>query len=128
MSENARDRRQQEGIPVMSELISFTTSDGNAILVELADANADGIERATRRPGEVAVEAGRSFDSALRVVRPTAEAVVDQVASLARAPQEVQVEFGLKLTLKAGAVIASTEGEAHIQVSLKWTSLTSPQH
>jgi hypothetical protein len=128
MSENARDRRQQEGIPVMSELISFTTSEGDAILVELAEVNADGIERATRRPGEVAVEAGRSFGSALRVVRPTAEAVVEQVASLARRPQEVQVEFGLKLTLKAGAVIASTEGEAHIQVSLKWTSLTSPQH
>jgi hypothetical protein len=109
----------------VSELIGFTTGEGTPVLVELTDDRGAGVERAARRPGELAVQAGKNFDAALDVIRPTADAVIAQVAALARPPEEVAVEFGLKLTLKAGAVIASTEGEAHIQVSLTWRSSSS---
>jgi hypothetical protein len=112
----------------MSELIGFKTADGAPVVVELAASDEAGFERVRRKPGELVVQAQEGFENALSVIRTTADSVVGQIAGLATRPDEVGVEFGLKLTLKAGAVIASTEGEAHIQVSLTWRNPSSPGH
>lgn len=35
-------------------------------------------------------------------------------------PHEITVEFGIKLTAEAGAVITKTAGECHLNVTLLW--------
>jgi hypothetical protein len=46
--------------------------------------------------------------------------VASQLRSLASAPDEVQVEFGLSLSAEAGAFIAAASTEANFKVSLTW--------
>lgn len=49
-----------------------------------------------------------------------ATALLEEVRSLAESPDEVGVEFGIKLSGTAGAIIASTAIEAHFKVTLNW--------
>ena len=35
-------------------------------------------------------------------------------------PQEIQLEFGVKFSAKAGVIFASADSEATFKVSLKW--------
>jgi hypothetical protein len=104
-------------------LVAFAVDDG-AVVVEL-DEGDPGYERAALSGGALIEDAGKRFDAALDVIRPTAMAVVKQIKELLEPPNEVTVEFGLKLNLKAGAVIASSQAEAHLQVTLTWTRLSS---
>ncbi len=113
----------------MRGLVAFDLDDNNdddaAVVVELNEED-PGFERAARGDGELLERAGRSFDTALDVIRPVAAAVVGKIDRLAQPPHEVTVEFGLRLNVSAGAVIASSQGEAHLQVTMTWTSKNSP--
>jgi hypothetical protein len=60
------------------------------------------------------------LEDALGVVRTTADAVVGQVRDLARPPDKLEVEFGLQLSSKVGAVIAAGEAQAHLKLKLTW--------
>lgn len=42
-------------------------------------------------------------------------------------PDEVQVEFGVKLSAQAGAVIAKTGVEGHLKIKLTWTRDLRPE-
>jgi hypothetical protein len=106
----------------MNELVKFRLSesdkDGDFVVVEV-EAQEAGIARAAR-PGEIAAEAAQSLEAALEAVRPTADLLLAKLTSLLQRPQEVVIEFGLRLTVKTGVVIASGEGEGHFQVTLTW--------
>jgi hypothetical protein len=49
-----------------------------------------------------------------------ADRVTAAVASAAQRPDEVSVEFGLKLDAAAGALLARAGTEAHVTVTLTW--------
>ncbi|MCS7178813.1 MAG: CU044_2847 family protein [Anaerolineae bacterium] len=59
-------------------------------------------------------------------MRPLAEAVICKLRALADPPDEVEVEFGLKLNAEAGAVLAAAGTEAHYKVTLTWKRTTEP--
>ena len=40
---------------------------------------------------------------------------------MARKPDEVEIEFGVKLNAEAGALIARTGTEGHFQVTVRWS-------
>jgi hypothetical protein len=50
-------------------------------------------------------------------------ATLGRLEDLARQPEQVEVEFGIRLNAAAGAVIAPTEAEGHLQLKLTWTQL-----
>ena len=52
--------------------------------------------------------------------RPMAAAIVQEFRQLGERPEEINVEFGLKLTAEAGMAIAHTGGEANFKVNLIW--------
>ena len=54
-------------------------------------------------------------------VRVVANATLGKLQDLAQAPEQVEVEFGVRLNAEAGAVIARTQAEGHLQVKLTWT-------
>jgi hypothetical protein len=101
----------------MEQLLQFE-SGGGTVLVEVAD-DEPGIERATR-VDEVVVKARESLETAMDQVRAFANATLGKLQDLAQQPEQVQVEFGIRLNAEAGAVIARTQAEGHLQVTLTW--------
>lgn len=101
----------------MSEVVRFELDGGGSVLVE--PATESGIVRAGG-PGTAIRNATASFEAALSGVREAAAATLRQFTSLPRQPDEVTVEFGVRLDLEAGAVIARTAVEGHIQVTVLW--------
>ncbi len=103
----------------MKRLIEFDSTDGNVIFIEVDEPESEGMVRASR-PGEIAEKAMQTFEEALARIKPATNAIVTQLRDLATAPDEIAVEFGIKLSVKAGAIIASTDAEANFKVALKW--------
>src|SRR5579871_781424 len=113
----------------MARLAKFVLGDGSSIVAEVDD---DSFEspRGVMRGGAIAspefvVKANETFDAALDRVRYAAESMLDRLTSLTRPPDEVAVEFGVKLNAETGAVIAKASTEANFKINLKWTRAAS---
>lgn len=104
----------------MKRLAEFSMEDGSVILVEV-DEPENG-RRTLRRggPAEVFEKARDTFEVALNKVKPAAEAIITKLRGLTDSPDAVGVEFGVKLSATAGAVIASAATEANFKISLTW--------
>jgi hypothetical protein len=107
----------------MPEVFAFATDEGPPVLVELTAADAD--LRRVAPEGQMPQAAVR-FDEALAVIGPTVDALRRRLDRLAVKPEEVTAEFGLRLSAKTSAIIASGTAEAHLKVSLKWSFPSSP--
>jgi hypothetical protein len=105
----------------LKELAAFEVADGGSVIVELADSD-PGYDRVARKPGQLVADTGKELASVLDVIRPTAEAVLAKVGALAEGPETVAVQFGIRLNAQVGAVLASTQVEGHLQVTLTWTN------
>jgi hypothetical protein len=110
----------------MKRLVEFPLQEGGTLLVEVnepesyAETTTRGVVKAAR-PGEIADKARDTFEDALDKIKPAAQAIIDKLRALYDAPDEIGVEFGIKLSAEAGAFIASAGVEANYKVSLKWT-------
>jgi hypothetical protein len=71
-------------------------------------------------PGEIIETVGTSFETAIEAIRPAAIAVASKFRDFAGAPDDVEVEFGLKFAGQAGAFIASASTEAQFRVKMVW--------
>lgn len=98
--------------------MEFGTADGT-VLVE-ADGDQPGA-RPVSRGGNSLVRAGQTLDEALVGIRAAAESALAVFRGGALRPDAVELEFGVKLTAEAGAVIAKTAVEGHLTVKLSWT-------
>ena len=106
----------------MDQLLQFESA-GGAVLVEVAD-DEPGIERAAR-VDDVVVKAKSTLEGAMEQVRAFANAMLGKVSDLAQQPEQIEVEFGIRLNAQAGAVIARTQAEGHLQIKLTWTQPSS---
>lgn len=102
----------------MSELLRFDLDDGTSVLVEVAD-DEPGVVRAARS-GEVVQAATGAFEAGLDGVREAASAALRRLRDVAEPPDEVSLEFGVRLNAEAGAVIAKAGVEGHLHVTLTW--------
>ena len=116
----------------MKRLVEFPLQEGGTLLVEV-DAPEGYAETTTRggvvkaaRPGEVADKARDTSEDALDKIKPAAQAIIDKLRALHDAPDEIGVEFGIKLSAEVGAFIASAGVEANYTVTLKWTKSPAP--
>ncbi|MGW5051905.1 CU044_2847 family protein [Actinokineospora sp. NPDC004072] len=100
-----------------SELVRFPLADGGSILVEVREPA--GVARAGRA-GRVLGEARATFEQAVAGVRDAAAAALSQFAEMTRAPDEVELKFGVKLDAEVGAVIARTGVQGQLEVKLRW--------
>lgn len=103
----------------MKRLIAFPLQDDGTIMVEMDEEARGGVTRGGR-PSEVTERAQQTFEAALAKIKPVATSLIAQLRDLSQPPQEVEVEFGLKLSAEAGAFIASASTEAHFLVKLTW--------
>jgi hypothetical protein len=99
------------------ELVRFPLADGRSVLVEIEQR--PGVAPAGRAGG-VLREARTTFEKAVGEVREAAAAALAQFTAMTRAPDEVELKFGIKLDAEAGAVIARTGIQGQFEVKLKW--------
>lgn len=104
----------------MSDLLEFKSDQGSSILVEV---EADRGGRVTRggRASETIIDAGSSLEQALAGLGPAIKGIVAQLRAAAEWPDEVGIEFAIKLSADANVIIARTGAEANFTVSLKWS-------
>jgi hypothetical protein len=100
----------------VTELVRFAAEDGSSVIVEVDD-DSPGVEQISRDERGVA-EAAERIEAAFGAARPAIRSLASMLKQLA--PDEHEVEFGLKLTAEAGAIVAKTAGEAHFKVKLHW--------
>ena len=105
----------------MKRLIEFPLDDGTTVLVETDDPLSGGaVVRGGVGPGAMIERAETSFEAALGKIKPVATAFIAKVRDLTDAPEQVGIEFGIKLGAKAGAFIASADTEATFKVTMTW--------
>jgi hypothetical protein len=103
----------------MSELLRWETEDG-PVIIEV-DAKDPGFKGIAHKSGEIIDVSGR-FEAALGNVRAAAVSALHTFRDKSLAPDEVALEFGVKFSVLAGAVIAKTAAEGNLTVRLSWSS------
>lgn len=95
---------------------SSSTKARSPVVVEIDDGD-EGLRRFGRDANGL-VDTGKSFHEALAGLQPIARGVLDALREVA--PQELQVEMGLKLSAQSGVILAKAGGEAHLCVKMIW--------
>ncbi len=81
----------------------------------------EGREELANRGEEEIPEARERLDALVRKIQPVAQTVFGALKEL-NTPQEINLEFGIKLGGKTGIVFASAETECNFKIGLKWTN------
>ncbi len=100
----------------MAELVAVPLEGGGVIAVEMD--HVDGGVVKAGRSGQIVAEATETLEAALESVTPAAKSIVAKLRQAG--PHEITVEFGVNLTVEAGAVIAKSAGGCHLKVTLHW--------
>ena len=103
----------------MNDYVEVPVSGGIGLVVETQDIRPGTVPAG--RLHDIADSATETFDSAMTRVRFAAGTVVQRMRDMAQPPDEVTVQFAVKLATQAGVVIANTSAEANLSVTLKWT-------
>ncbi len=104
----------------MKRLIEFPLEEGGSIWVEVDEPEPPGGVVRAANPVEMMAKASQTFDEALDKIRPAADILVAKLRGLTDPPDEMAVQFGLKLSAEAGAVVAAAGVEANYTVTLTW--------
>ncbi len=103
----------------MTHLVELELEDGGSILVE-ADEPSRGPMTRGGRGDEVVTRAGESLEQVLGRLGPALRGIVTQLRETADWPDQVDVEFAVKLSTDASVIIARTGGEANFRIALRW--------
>jgi len=99
-----------------SRVLEFPVASGGSVLVEVEDPQS-GTRPIARSAGDRVKE---SFDSAVAQIKPGVEALMAELGALSRKPDQVSLEFGIKFTAGAEALIAKSSVEGNVKVTLSW--------
>jgi hypothetical protein len=84
-----------------------------------------GLKEVSLSPHDLAARSAAALDSAMTSIRQLSERISTTAKGLAHCPDDVEVEFGLKLDAAGGALLARAGAEAHLVITLRWTDLGS---
>jgi hypothetical protein len=104
--------------PVLMVVALGDAQSGDDTVVVEADAPTGMVRVA--RPDEIVGRAAESLMDSMRRVRRVAETIVEEVSRMPRQPEQLTVQFGVKLGGEAGAVIVKATGEANFLFTLGW--------
>jgi hypothetical protein len=100
----------------MKNILEFEL-DGESVYVEVEESEI-GARRTGRREDGVE-KTGKKFTEVISRIRPVAEAVFNGLREM-QSPDEIGLEFGIKLNATAGVIFAAGGSEATFKVALKW--------
>lgn len=75
---------------------------------------------------DLANKSSMALDSAMGTIQGMARRAIDSVKKLSDPPDKVELSFGLKLDIEAGALVAKAGTEAAINVKLVWEREEKP--
>ncbi len=105
------------------ELAEFSFADGKGtFLVEVDKVSGSTTERAALGDtDEMVTRAKQTFEDAIDKITPVATRAIQRIRQGLTTPaSEVEIKFGIKLSVEAGAIITSVGGEANFEVTFKW--------
>jgi hypothetical protein len=96
--------------------------EGGSFLVEVDRPKGASVERAALpNTNEMVTQAQESFEAAIDRITPVAAKAIQRIRrGLTDPADEVEVKFGIKLSIETGAIITSVGGEANFEVVMKW--------
>ncbi|MGH8908621.1 MAG: CU044_2847 family protein [Egibacteraceae bacterium] len=100
----------------MAELMAVPLKGGGSLVVEVDSLEGGPVKAG--RVGRVVGEVAQTLEAALASVVPAASVLLDKLGEAK--PSEICVQFGIKLTAEAGAVVTKTAGECNFAVMLHW--------
>jgi hypothetical protein len=107
----------------MTRLVEFTSEEGT-IYIEVDEKlplpKPKPEDELISLTDEIAVKAAQSFEDALNGIKPVANAIINKVKSLNEPADQVEVKFGIKMTVGLGAIIASGSADVNYEITLKW--------
>ena len=103
----------------MKRLVEFPLEEGGSIVVEVDEPETGGTVRAGRE--DTIEKARETFEDALNKVLPVTKTVVEKLRGMESRPDEIEVTFGVNLSTRAGAFIASASAGANFGVTVRWT-------
>jgi hypothetical protein len=95
------------------QLVRFDLGDDGTVVAEVDDTE-PGVDRAAR-----GADGLKTVAATLAQVRDVAVAAVRQFREVEH-PDEIELEFGIRLNVTAGAVLAKSSVDGHIQVRIAW--------
>ncbi|TGA85573.1 CU044_2847 family protein [Streptomyces sp. MZ04] len=107
----------------MDDLVEFRTDDGARVVMADVD-DPHGSHLISR--GDGPAQAARTFESSLAGARAAAESALRVFREGSLRPDSVEIEFGVRMSAEAGAVIVKGTAEGHLVVRLAWTPGRSP--
>lgn len=100
-------------------VIELPLETGGSVLFEVEDLTT--ARKTMRGSGPESVkQVTTTFESVIGKLKPVVETVARELASLANAPDAVEVEFAVKLSADAGLIIARAGSEASLRVKVGW--------
>ena len=109
----------------MARAIAEIKTGGGTVKFDIDEDIADvGPEHVSRRGDAILAQLDTSLEEALASTRPAAQAALETFRSLG--PDQVAIEFGVRLDASAGAVIAKAGIQAHFNITLTWNPETAP--
>jgi hypothetical protein len=107
----------------MKRLVEFPLEQGGSIVVQIDEPDSGGTVRAGRE--ETIERAKETFEEALHRILPVATSVVEKLRSIGSKPDAIEVNFGINLSTRAGAFIASAAAEANFGVMVRWSGTSN---
>jgi hypothetical protein len=105
---------------VTKKVVEYKLEQGGVVLIEVEETELEkGRVPVSRKPG-VPEEATKEFEKALDNIRPVADTIVRKFRDLGSNPDNIGIEFGIKMSAQAGAIIAATGVEANFKITLSW--------
>ncbi len=98
----------------MAEFLRFTLADGSEVIFESAES-----DLVAPRGGQPVVREGGRLTERLHGIAEAAEEIANSLRSRL-APDEVSLEFGLKVSGGMNWFFANAQSEGTIKVTLKW--------
>ena len=105
----------------MKRLVEFPLDEGGSVLIEVDEPPAGPTMRGLGKDHSSLVEqADKTFEDATAAVTPAARSLIARLRSIDNPPDEVGIDFGVRLSAQTGAFIASVAAEANFTVSMTW--------
>jgi hypothetical protein len=108
----------------LKNYIEYEIAKGKSVIIEIEDVE-EGLMPASI--DDKIAKAKQSFEHALDTIGPIAGKLLTRLKEISKEPDQIAIEFGLKLGFNAGVVIASGSSEANFKVSLTWKKDTEPK-
>ena len=69
--------------------------------------------------------AGQSLESVLGQIGPVMSGLMRELRSSGGWPDEMEIEFGVKLSSDANVIVARAGGEANFRITVRWSGTSS---